>query len=300
MARPLRIEYEGAMHHIASHGRKQGPRDTSSLEFFQNSGEVIFIDVVDREHFLKILAATIGRFGWSCYAYGLMDSHYSLLVETPQPNLSRGMKHLNGIYTQWFNRQHARSGPLMQGRFRSIVVEKESYLLKVARDIVLNPVRAKTARGPRDWKWSSYRAMVGVIRSPSFLARESLLLQFDKNPEAAVRAYREFVKQGKDVDVWKDVTAGVLLGSEPFVQSHRVLLRDLKKNRKIGSDPRLAIRPSLKKLFAGVKDKTTRNERIHAAIRVHQYTLQEVADHLGLCYSTISVIAKRVAESTKP
>ena len=272
----------------------------SSLEFLQNSGADIFLDDADRKRFLEILGDVIKRFGWICYAYCLMDNHYHLFIETPQPNLSRGMKHLNGVYTQWFNRQHSRSGPLVQGRFKSIVVEKESYLLEMARDIVLIPVRAKTAHGPRDWKWSSYRAMAGVVQSPSLLARDSLLLQFDKNPEAAVRAYREFVKQGRDVDGWKDVAAGVLLGSESFVQSLRTLLRDLEKNRKIGSDPRLATRPSLNKLFSGINDKPTRNERIHAAIRTHQYTLQEVADHLGLCYSTISVIAKRVAESTKP
>jgi len=140
----------------------------------------------------------------------------------------------------------------------------------------------------------------GVVKLPKFLTTNWLLTQFDRDPAEAVRGYREFVKQGKGVDVWKDVSAGVLLGNEPFVQSLRPLLRDLKENRKIGSDPRLNTRPSLKKLFSGIKDKPTRNERIHAAIRTHQYTLQEVADHLGLCYSTISVIAKRIEQNAQP
>lgn len=271
----------------------------SSLEFFQNSGANIFLDDVDRSHFLDVLTSTIERFGWICHAYCLMENHYHLLVETPQPNLSRGMKHLNGVYTQWFNRRHSRSGPLVQGRFKSIVVEKKSYLLELARDIVLSPVRAKMARGPRDWKWSSYRAMVGAIQSPSFLARDLLLSHLDANPTEAVRAYRDYVKQGRGIDGRKDARAGVLLGSEAFVQSLRPLLRDRKENRKIGIDPRLAKRPSLSKLFSGVTDKATRNERIHAAVRTHQYTLQEVADHLDLCYSTISVIAKRVDENLK-
>ena len=297
MARSLRIEYEGALHYVSSRGRTLGTRDTSPLEFFQNSGANIFLDDVDRSHFLEAFANTIERFGWICYAYCLIDDQYSLLIETPQPNLSRGMKQVNGVYTQWFNHRHSRSGPLVQGRFKSIVVEKKSYLLEVARDIVRSPVSAKLARGPRDWKWSSYRAMVGAIRSPSFLARDLLLSHLDTNPAEAVRAYRDFVKQGRGIDGRKDVRAGVLLGSESFVQSLRPLLRDLKGNRKIGIDPRLATRPSLSRLFSGVTDKPTRNERIHTAVRTHQYTLQEVADHLDLCYSTISVIAKRVEES---
>lgn len=291
MARPLRIEYEGALHYVASRGKNAETRAPSSLE--------IYLDDVDRNRFLEILADTVERFGWSCHAYCLMDNHYHLLIETPEPNLSRGMKHLNGVYTQWFNRQHSRSGPLVQGRFKSIIVEKESYLLELARDIVLIPVRAKTARGPRDWKWSSYRATAGVVKLPQFLTTNWLLAQFNRNPVEAVRAYREFVKQGKNVDIWKDVTAGVLLGSESFVQSLRPLLRDPKENRASRREERLATRPSLKKLFSEVKDKATRNERIHAAVRTHQYTLQEVADQLGLCYSTISVIAKRIEQSAK-
>jgi putative transposase len=271
----------------------------SSLEFLQNSGASIFLDDVDRSHFLEVLASTIERFGWICHAYCLMDNSYHLLIETPQPNLSRGMKQLNGVYTQWFNRLHLRSGPLVQGRFKSIVVEKKGYLLEVARDIVLSPVRAKLARGPREWKWSSFRATASVVKPPGFLATHWLLSQFGRDSRVAASAYREFVKQGKNADVRKDVTAGVLLGSESFVQSLRPLLRDLKENREIGSDARLATRPSLSKLFSGVKDKAMRNQRIHAAVRTHQYTLQEVGDHLGLCYSTISVIAKRVDEGRK-
>jgi len=129
MARPLRIEYEGAVYHVTSRG---------------NAGAEIFLEDVDRMRFLEVLASTVERFGWICHAYCLMTNHYHLLVETPEPNLSRGMQHLNGVYTQWFNRQHSRFGHLVQGRFKSIVVEKESYLLELARYIVLNPFRGQT------------------------------------------------------------------------------------------------------------------------------------------------------------
>jgi len=281
MARPLRIEYEGAVYHVATRG---------------NSGSDIFLNDADREHFLEILASTVERFGWICYAYCLMSNHYHLLVETPQPNLSRGMQHLNGVYTQWFNRQYSRFGHLVQGRFKSIVVEKESYLLELARYIVLNPVRAKMVRSARNWRWSSYRATAGQVEPPEFLTTNWLLAQFDRNPAEAIRAYQAFVKQGRHVDIWEDVKAGMLLGGDSFIQSLRPLLRDVEENREFRREERLATRPTLKELFADVSDKATRNELIHRAVRIHQYRLKEVGDHLGLCYSTISVIAKRVEE----
>jgi len=285
MARPLRLEYEGAVYHVTSRG---------------NAGTKVFRDDTDRLRFLEVLGTVVERFGWICHAYCLMANHYHLLIETPQPNLSRGMQHLNGVYTQWFNRRHLRAGHLVQGRFKSIVVEKESYLLELARYIVLNPVRAKLVRSARDWRWSSYRATAGQTDPPGFLTVDCLLSQFARNRGKATRAYRDFVKRGKGVEVWENVTAGVLMGGDPFVQSLKPLLRDIEENREIRRDERLAVRPTLEELFAGVADKAARNERIHAAVRKHCYRLKEVGDHLGLCYSTISVIAKRVDENQKP
>lgn len=285
MARPLRLEYKNAVYHVTSRG---------------NAGAAIFLNDVDRVRFLEVLGTVVDRFGWVCHAYCLMTNHYHLLVETPQPNLSRGMQHLNSVYTQWFNRRHSRAGHLVQGRFKSIVVEKESYLLELARYVVLNPVRAKMVRSARDWRWSSYRATAGQVESPNFLAVDWLLAQFADNRGAATRAYRDFVKRGKGVDVWEDVTAGVLMGRETFAQSLKPLLRDVEENREIRREERLAARPSLEELFADAADKPTRNKRIHAAVRKHQYRLKEVGDHLGLCYSMISVIAKRIDESGKP
>ncbi len=284
MARPLRLEYEGAVYHVTSRG---------------NAGVEIFLDDKDRLRFLEVLGTVVERFGWICHAYCLMTNHYHLLIETPQPSLSRGMKHLNGVYTQGFNRQHSRTGHLVQGRFKSIVVEKESHLLELARYIVLNPVRVKAVRSAKDWRWSSYRATAGQVVPPDFLTIDWLLSQFGGHRGKAIRAYRDFVKQGKGIDVWEDLTAGVLMGSDTFVRSLKPLLKDVVENREIRRDERLATRPTLDELFADATDKPTRNERIHAAVRKHQYKLQEVGDHLGLCYSTISVIAKHVEESCK-
>ena len=284
MARPLRLEYEGAVYHVTSRG---------------NAGTAIFLNDADRARFLEVLGTVVDRFGWICHAYCLMTNHYHLLIETPQPNLSRGMQHLNGVYTQWFNRQHSRAGHLVQGRFKSIVVEKESHLLELARYVVLNPVRAKMVRSARHWRWSSYRATAGQVDPPGFLTTDWLLSQFARSRGKAIRAYRDFVRQGKGVEVWENVTAGVLMGSDAFVHSLKPLLGDVEGNREIRREERLAMRPTLKELFSDVTDKPTRNEQIHAAVRKHQYRLKEVGDHLDLCYSTISVIAKRVDENQK-
>ena len=228
-----------------------------------------------------------------------MTNHYHLLIETPEPNLSRGMKHLNGVYTQGFNRQHSRAGHLVQGRFKAILVEKESHLLEVARYIVLNPVRAKLVRSASDWHWSSYKATAGQGDTPDFLSIAWILSQFDDDPGTALLAYRAFDKRGMGVDVWEDLRAGMLLGTGSFVASLKPLLNDVVQNREIRRDERLAARPTLEELFFGVSDKTARNERIHLAVREHEYKLKEVGDHLGLRYSTISVITKRVDESKK-
>ncbi len=165
---------------------------------------------------------------------------------------------------------------------------------------MLNPVRAKMVRSARDWGWSSYRATAGQTESSEFLTTNWLLSQFGDNLNTATVAYRDFVKQGLNVNVLDNVKAGVLLGSDSFVHSLRPLLRDIEGNREFRREERLATRPTLDELFADVSDKATRNERIHAAVRIHQYRLQEVGDYLGLCYSTISGIAKRIAESMKP
>jgi REP element-mobilizing transposase RayT len=282
MARPLRLEYEGAVYHVTSRG---------------NAREDIFLNDRDRGRFLEILGDVVARYGWICYAYCLMTNHYHLLIETPGASLSRGMQLLNGVYTQWFNRQHGRVGHLLQGRFKAILVEKESHLLELARYIVLNPVRAKVVRSVRDWPWSSYRATSGQTDVPQFLVVDWVLSQFDPDPARAVRAYRRFVRQGKGIDVWEELRAGVFLGTDTFVKKMKPLLKEKRVDPEIRQQERFAARPSLEELFAGVPDKATRNERIHQAVRVYHYTLREVGDFLGLYFSTISVIAKRVGET---
>lgn len=281
MARSLRLEYEGAVYHITSRG---------------NAQEAIFHADRDRARFLRILGDVVARYGWICHSYCLMTNHYHLLIETPEANLSRGMHLLNGVYTQWFNHQHRRVGHLLQGRFKAIVVEKESHLLELARYIVLNPVRANMVRSEWDWPWSSYRAMSGQTTVPGFLMVDWVLSQFDSDRARAVRAYRRFVQQGRGIDVWRDLRAGAFLGTAAFVEQLKPLLKERLSDPEIGKRERFVTRPGLEELFSGVSDKVTRNARVHQAVRVHHYTLREVGDFLGLHFSTISLIAKRVDE----
>jgi hypothetical protein len=192
-----------------------------------------------------------------------------------------------------------KSGHVLQGRFKAILVEREPHLLELARYIVLNPVRARTVRSARDWPWSSYRATAGMVEGPGFLTTDWILGQLHRSRRRAIELYREFVKQGRDVDAWSELRGGVLLGSDEFIERLKPLLSDYEALREIPRRERLATRPTLDELFAEVWDKSTRDGQIYDAVRVHEYTLQAVGDHLGLHSSTISTIAKRGADKAK-
>jgi len=167
MARPLRIEFSGALYHVTSRGDRR---------------EAIFEDDEDRDMFLSTLAEVVERFNWVCHAYCLMTNHYHLVIETPDANLSRGMRQLNGVFTQASNRRHSRTGHLLQGRFKGILVDKGDYLLELTRYVVLNPVRARMVKQPGDWPWSSFRAMVGEVPAPKWLATDGLLVRKTGHP----------------------------------------------------------------------------------------------------------------------
>ena len=126
MTRPLRLEYAGALYHLTARGNAQA---------------AIYLEDSDRHLFLELLGKEVKQQRWVCYAYCLMDNHYHLLIETPEANLVSGMRRLNGVYTQAFNRRHQRVGHVFQGRYKSILVDKDSYLQELCRYIVLNPVR---------------------------------------------------------------------------------------------------------------------------------------------------------------
>ena len=202
MARPLRVEFSGAIYHLTSRG---------------NARQKVFFTDTDRELFLDTLSQVVSLYGWICHAYCLMANHYHLLVETPKANLSLGMRQLNGMYTQSFNRRHNRVGHLFQGRFKAILVEKESYLLELCRYIVLNPVRVKGKGGIGAWRWSSYRATAGLASVPEFLRTDWILGQFGKKRAKAQKQYRAFVREGLESRPWEELKGQIYLGSEAFI-----------------------------------------------------------------------------------
>ena len=161
MARPLRIEFPGAIYHVMSRG---------------NVRQTVFRDDSDYQRLIKGLETVVGRLGWDLLCFVLMPNHFHLLVRTPRPNLSRGMQHLTSGYANWCSRRHRRPGHTFQGRFKSELIEDESYFWTVSRYIHLNPVRGKRplADHPRDWPWSSYPGYDRRRRRVGWVAYEAL------------------------------------------------------------------------------------------------------------------------------
>ncbi|MDR4466131.1 MAG: transposase [Nitrospira sp.] len=276
MARPLRIEYPGALYHVTARG---------------NAKQDIFLDHEDRHRFLTVLGLVVARFHLRLHAYCLMNNHFHLVVDTPEANLSKAMRHLNGVYTQAFNRRHGRVGHVLQGRFKAIIVDRDSYLLELCRYVVLNPVRAKTTRKADTYQWSSYQATAGLANTPPFLTVDWLLSQFGKKRAAAQRKYRAFVTDGiGQRSPWEQLQGQVLLGSDRFVARMAAMLQDKQGLKEIPRRQRFAARPALHQLF-GVRprlDQARRNAIISRAHLDYGYTLSEIGYVLGLHYSTIS------------
>ena len=278
MARPLRIEFPGALYHVTARG---------------NARQAIFLDDEDRAQFLGVLTRVVSRFHLLLHAYCLMDNHFHLMVETPEGNLSKAMRQLNGVYTQAFNRCHQRVGHVLQGRFKAILVDRDSYLLELCRYVVLNPVRAKTTRKAATYPWSSYRATAGLVHPPPYLTIDWLLAQFGQQRAAAQRKYQAFVAEGMDRgSPWEEVRGQVLLGSERFVEQLASGLRDKRLVKEIPRRQRFAARPTLSQLFGARtrSDRARRNEAIRRTHLEHGYSLSDIGRAVNLHYSTVSRI----------
>lgn len=272
MARPLRIEFPGAVYHVTSRG---------------NARQDIFITDADRHIFFRVLSSAVNRFNIIIHAYCLMGNHYHLLIETPEGNLSETMRHINGVYTQRFNREHKMAGHVFQGRFKAINVEKERYLLALCRYIVLNPVKAKIVEQPQDYLWSSYLETAGFIKPKDFLTGEWILSQFSSYKKTACRKYMEFVANN---DSELSIINKTILGGDNFIRQLKDKLLGKEKVSEIPRKERFVARPDLEQLFNGVnpKDKVERNKLIHKASIRHGYSHKEIADFLGIHYTTIS------------
>jgi len=211
MSRPLRIEYPHALYHLTSRGDRREP---------------VFLDDGDRDAFLGVLAQSCQRMDAAAYAYCLMGNHYHLVLTTRRPNLSMFMRQLNGVYTQRFNRRHGKGGHVFQGRFKSIVVDREAYLLELCRYVELNPVHAHMVDAPQDWPWSSFRAHAGLAPCPQWLdgatIQAALLGREPTTPaqrRAAARRYVTLVEAAPDASIWATgLRRQIFLGDDAFVQ----------------------------------------------------------------------------------
>lgn len=280
MARPLRIEFSGALYHVTSRGDRR---------------EDIFEDDDERLTFLKVLAEVVERYNWLCHAYCLMSNHYHLVVETPDGNLSKGMRQLNGMYTQASNRRHKQVGHLFQGRFKGILVDKDSYLLELSRYVVLNPVRAGMVKAPQEYEWSSYRAMVGEAPGPRWLTTDGLLSQFGKRRSEARRRYSRFVHEGIGKgSIWAELHQQIYLGDEKFVERMQKKARVQGDELTIPRSQRRAPPP----LIAEIEGRhSERDDAIVAAYSTGAYSYREIAEHFGLHLATVGrIIRKRMLQ----
>jgi len=203
MGRPPRLEFEGALYHITTRGNNQ---------------RAIFHRARDRFRFLDFLFEVAQKQHWLLYAYCLMRNHYHLLIETTLANLSQGMQRINGHYARYFNHFMDRKGHAFEKRYHSVIVEKDSHLLELSRYIVLNPVRAGICEQAEDYRWSSYRAMMGKSVIQPSLKTEYLLNQFHHDKVAARQMYAQFVAEGIQQRPWTALKQGRFLGSDSFVE----------------------------------------------------------------------------------
>jgi putative transposase len=276
LARPLRIEFAGALYHVTSRG---------------NKCEDIYLSDRDRELFLSILGEVCQRFNWHCHAYCLMSNHYHLLIETPDANLAQGMRQLNGVYTQRFNQAQKRVGHVFQGRYKAILVEKDSYLLELSRYIVLNPVRARMVRAAQDWPWSSYRATVGFSQAPQWLTVNWVLSAFGPYLSEAVNGYELFIAEGAgQPSPWEQLKNQIYLGSDQFVSAMQA---KIETDQELSEIPLSQRRPMPKPLGWYEKSGATRDDAVKLAYASGGYSMKEIGDYFGLHYSRVSrIIAK--------
>ena len=205
MSRPLRIQYTGAWYHVMNRGRR---------------GELIFTTDEDHQTFIDILKELVDVYTVNVAAYCLMSNHYHVLIQTPNANLSRAMRHLNGVYTQRFNRSHSCDGQLFRGRYKSIVVDADSYLLELVRYIHRNPLEARLVDKLNTYKWTSHKGYLSAAKKWDWLHKDFILSLFSKNRAESIRLYKQFVSKATTEEInqlFGRMTLPSVLGSAKFV-----------------------------------------------------------------------------------
>lgn len=277
MARPLRLEHPGAIWHVTSRG---------------NERREIYRTDDDRHRFLELLAESVAKYRWILHAWVLMTNHYHLLVETPEPTLSVGVKRLNGLHAQRFNRTYDRVGHLFQSRFHAILVERESHLLELVRYIVLNPVRAGAVAHVGDYLWSNYRATAGLAPAPDWLEVEWTLAQFAPGSRAELCGrYREFVADGLGArsNPWEQVVGQLYLGGESFCERMQKLAEPRMEDREFPTVQRQPVRSSFEAIVELVA--MTFGETAESIRRRSHRPSRKALAHLASTEAGLSLVA---------
>jgi putative transposase len=286
MSRPLRLEFPGAVYHVTSRGDRR---------------EAIYRDDADRACQLAVLAQAAERFEVQVLAYCLMGNHFHIVLHTQRANLSRFMRHLNGVYTQAFNRRHGLVGHLFQGRFKAILVDRDSYLLALCRYVERNPVAAKLVKRAEQWPWSSCQAHLGVVPSPPWLdtdglygyllARAAASARDRERAQALYRAHIEQEPTGQPT-IWEAGLRGqVYLGDEVFAERMRAQASGAQRLAKsIPKAQRLAPKTWAQWLAACEGE---RDRALHAAYREGGMTMLALAVDAGLSKTHVSRLIAR-------
>jgi REP element-mobilizing transposase RayT len=281
MARPIRIEYAGALYHVTSRGDRR---------------EDIYLDDEDRLDWLKVLTQVCQRFNWVVHAFCQMTNHYHLLVETIDGNLSKGMRQLNGVYTQHVNQRHSQVGHLFQGRYKAILVQKEGHLLELSRYVVLNPLRARMVKTLDDWPWSSYQSMIGQADVPPWLDADWLLNQFGRQRIRARQKYQQFVMEGKGLPSPLEATRHqLILGDDQFVDR----MREECNSDQLEETSRAQRRMRAKSLTDYEQVSKTRNEAMSKAYNSGVYSMREIGEYFGVHYMTVSRAVRQFENEVK-
>ena len=279
MARRPRLTFKGAIHHVMSRGNRKSK---------------IFLDHRDRLDFLELLSAARERFNVLWRSWVLMNTHYHLEVETPEGNISKVMRYINGVFTQRWNRRHRTCGHVFAGRFKSPLIEDGFYGRNVLRYIALNPVEAGYVQHAAEWPWSSHRALAGLVSPPEFLDLEWLRRDFEGNSlQECQRNYQKFIdREEMNLQEFGDE---IVVGSELYRSNVRELIGTTMHGIVVPRSYRALARPPLGKLFCGLGDDLDRrNQLIIRAQVVYGYQQSEIGRALALHSNTISKITRAI------
>ena len=274
MSRQLRLEFPGAIYHIMARG---------------NNRETIAHDHRDVASFLASLQLTCARYAWRVYSWCVMPNHYHLVVETSRATLSTGMRRHNSTYAQLFNKRHNRVGHVFQGRYKALVVADERYLLTVMRYVELNPWRAALADHPSAWAWSSIHVSLGSRPVPRWSAVRDLWRRFGTTEADGVARYRDFLLDGMQTTVEDlPVAHSLVIGDDEDFAQAQARARHTQMSAEVPRDQQSSAVP-LEAVFFRQQDVDEAIKDAYAS----GYSLRAIAQHLGVHYTTVSVIARR-------